>query len=282
MLPILTPSLRGRFLPHGGSPRINWDDPITRGLIGCWVPSNDRGKAVRNLVGIGCDLTFASGAARTYTREGEGLNSIVASGGADGLLPAGMKPTVASIFWRGTYTGAAGSNVLAMGVIYDGTAENSPYIPIGFLPAGTDLGFSTDAGGSFANNSATGAAKVDFNSWGGTADGINARIYAAGKKVATNAASGSLVYSATSRMCLGYYQPVTSRVSFTNSLIGCFWNRVLTDAEMAELHADPYRFLVYAEDELWAEMLRGVVAAGGASDPFWLPRRRALQTLTRR
>jgi len=51
---------------------------------------------------------------------------------------------------------------------------------------------------------------------------------------------------------------------------GALWRRKITSAEAMQLHKDPYCFLIYPEDEMFATLV-GVAAATTSEDRFHQP-----------
>ena len=98
---------------YGSIPRINWDHPLTRGLIGCYLPGTLRGVAL-----IGPTLVDGSGGpgARGITQDGASLKSTTSGS------PRGLTAAAPSNFktWSGMPTGWDGE-LLTFQVSPDGT-----------------------------------------------------------------------------------------------------------------------------------------------------------------
>lgn len=252
---------RGNFLP-GGVPRINWSNPITAGMIACYVPSASGGSVIPNLVGNGIDLRAESGARWANLAEGQGITSLASTSGADCVgVPTSLRPVSAmSCFWRGSLNGSTpGTNTPLMGITYANT-DSSPY----FVFAVCDGAATQNKLGNYWNSSGVAAnsaqiappAANKISSIVGTITlGGNSYLYVDGVlKDTTAASSGTFSYSGAETVSFGTYKGVLSRQANCTGLIGVMWNRQISPAEAAYLNSNPYDFLIYPEDDMFAEI----------------------------
>ena len=251
--------LRRGQLQKPGIPRINWSHPLAWGLVTCYMPGA-YGKTIYDLTGQSPHLAWQTNAARGLYVEGVGLNSRAANGGAQATATANLKMTVgASLFWHGLVVSQdiVVNSCDLIGVDYD-NANNAPYFGYGITTgvlSGTDIGLQWNSGGAAAFSSATlTPTNETLYSIGGTfAIGGNAVLYADGAVLNSTAFGASAPsYTASSMLSIGAWssEPTYAFQGITG--IACAWNRVLSAAEMLELHNDPYCFLIYPEDEIFA------------------------------
>lgn len=273
------PSKRGFLAP--GIPRINWDLPITTGLLGCYVPSAFAGtRKIYNLAaraGGSSALALLSAASYANTREGTALQSTVTNGMASVTCPVSMRPTqTCSLYYRGQNIASISTNApVFFGVTFT-NANTGPYyaFAIGSGVTGfNDIGLYFNRAGTFdsTSTSATLTAGQTISAGGTFVTGSAAtmRFYYNGALFENRQPlSGDITYGATPLLVLGGLgaMDTTSHVNGTSSL-GCMWNRALSASEMASMHVDPYQFLVWPEDDILATIV-GVTAAGSKSITF--------------
>lgn len=242
----------------GGVPKINWNDPLTKGLLACYLPAAYQGPIIYNLVGDGGDLTLDTGASYTITPEGVGLLNTSANGGAKAPAPLSfLVSPFASLYWRGYHFASATDNVALIGIQYTDTDVQpweifsiEQYVP-SQIAADGEVNFSNfNALGPINNFNA-----FDRGSWGSTYDNTTGTfsLYKNGGIIANTingAASGWIFINPT--INFGYYSAVPTRIANTASMFGCIWNRLLSPQELREIDIDPYRFLVWPQDDMWA------------------------------
>jgi len=249
-----------RRLPRGGPVTVDWQSPLARGLLACYVP----GLAVgANIAGLGGDLTLEANASLRGGLEGPGLASTQANSGAMGLAPASFKGLSAySMYFRAQVLGNSSGSCDLMAIAYD-NAGTSPFDTFGISAhsGGTIMGASrivwgTSSGAASADSRFTTPAVGDVVSWGATGFVPSGTVQAYVNGVATGssastAAASPFSNSATSTVCLNTY-PTGSRFSNTITFMGCIWDRLLTADEWMMLHQAPYDLLITGNDDLAA------------------------------
>lgn len=246
-----------------GLPVINWGNPITTGLITCFVPSaSPNSKIIYDLTYRSNPVTLQASAAYSTWNEGVGLIGTVASSGAEAtassnLLLTGAAPGV-SLFWRGTVlalglTKNVGQSSQLIGLTYD-NAGSSPFFACSIIAAVSstnDAGLMWDVAGVSAKSSATTVPVAGaVVSYGGTLlVGGNALFYVNGALFNSTAFGASnITYGTAPQLCFG--TDSSTGTGFTNAIssIACIWNRALSASEMASLGNDPYQMLIFPND----------------------------------
>jgi hypothetical protein len=257
---------RGLSLP-GGMPRIDWSNPITAGLVGCWVPTGEGGSTpiIRDLVSQ--NVLLPTGAA-VLTAGPVGLE---AKGGVNigwkGLLTPNQKPTNSfSCLYFGsvTATPAVGGYGFAplFGCEYTST-WTAPYFSWGWYR-------TSNSSASAAIVSNDNASYIDFSVTtppavgaltsllGSVTLGGPFTVYSNGKFLGkgSNTSAGSIGYTANSAVCVGTQNFASSGTnSGTGMCVGAIWNRSLTSGESALISADPTNFLIFPEDDLFSLLI---------------------------
>jgi len=242
----------------GGRPRIDWRNPITNGLLYCYLPRASGGKTVYNLTGLGCDLNGDTAYKTVMTPDGlAGYGDANATDLISSYSPIVTPTTAATCFWRGINLGFDLGDKPMIGI---STPNQSPYrsVTISIFSFKDYLLYWT-ATDSITHKSAD-YRPSDTNyitNFAGTFQtGGNCVTYLNGTQ-RTSASYGSslpLKFDSTSRVMMGAASNTSGR-SGVNSLMGCIWNRVLTPAEIVSLNLFPYQFLIYREDEVFAEII---------------------------
>lgn len=246
---------RRTVLP-GGIPTINWSNPLTAGLLACYVPAAHTGPRIYNLACSGGDLTLGAGATYIMTPEGQALNNTAADGGASGPCPTRwLASPYGSLYWRGYHTDTPTNTVALVGIQY----TDSDIQPWEVFAIENRLGniLSANVQVNFSNFDATTSFNAYFawdrGSYAATFDNTNGleQLFKNGDRLnitINGGASGWIFINPT--INLGYYSADNTRISNTYTLFGCIWNRVLTQGEVTAMDIDPYQFLVYPEDEI--------------------------------
>lgn len=237
---------------------VDWDHPLSAGLIGCYIGSQSDGGVICNLAGYGGDLTpFGTPflVAGPYGVEAASGISGGAGYGWTAPLPAAMQPANrVSLFWYGGMT-ANGANTTTPTIF--GTRFNnvgaSPYIPYGLLRDGTtgNVDLANGDGNNFHSNASPTITLTAGNYYNvvGTIDttsgtGNKSVMYNSGVAGTTGAAgTATLNYSSTSSLNFGIAPDTPAASSGATLLIGCIWSRVLTAGEAALLAAEPFSML---------------------------------------
>lgn len=252
MLPGTLAAKQPRLRP--GIPVVDWTNPITRGLLACFVPGAF-GAACYNIGPVPFILPALSGTTFADTPEGIGVKGIATNTGLTGPAPTALRlATAVSIFWRGLTlsTPTDYSNFFSTSYTNSSTSPYNAYW-MGASSVGTTLVGGVDTGGGdteLTGNAIPIGAMWDCGlSWGPS----GGALFQNGASVATSGTAMNATYGA----------PYTSILAFvpgdnvaTNSIctVGCIWSRPLSAAEQASLHRDPYQFLLFPGDLVVAQL----------------------------
>jgi len=257
--------------PFGSIPRINWGHPLTRGLLTyCY----DVGGPIIDLVGGGTGKIVASTThiARSVSPFGLGLKYGATSSSDYFLMPVNRRISTFgnsvpyTIACATFYTGAPNINSVVVGPS-DGSSNQGPV----FWIDGTNTFFAVVLNNANTHDFAQLRTTNTFQSWVCAAPSTTtATLYANGKL------DSSLSGIATTQSITGMSNIFNNGNTGSNNYSGgagnglvyyyAGWNRVLTAAEALLLHSDPYCFLIYPEDEIFATL----VGASAAPSFTWL------------
>ena len=262
---------------RGGVPRIDWSHPLTKGLIGCWVPGIT---FVKDLTGTCPDMSFVSNIAGNtgsivIDREGPAISG--GTNNATGTILYCTAPAVYkgwsnfSTYYRGQFNGLGNYNPFQYLIYigYDNTGS-SPFEVVGIgdhANAGNLTTVST--GWNKAGAGPFNGTTVNFQTVGTisclgtfTVNGNNI-LYKNGAQVASDSWGGAGVASstATSELCINGWTQYGPRRTSVDCYLACCWNRTLSAVEAQQMDADPYGFLIWPEDEIFAELVGAAVVA---------------------
>ena len=263
---------RGQRKPWASIPRIDWDHPLTKGLIGYWY---DAGSGPIDLVtGAQRTLNNVSNpplAGPRASKYGSGLLAARGASIATGMLSFPELPIWQTFFNAAPYSFAVGfmlptapssgdSSILF--TICDATTET----PIKF---GVASASATDFLYSYGNNTqivtASGFTKVgQFQTTVGVAKTAGgSQTYIDGVPALTSAAIATSTWppSGSKPRFHGFGSYASQVIGASTVYFGAIWNkRELSAAEARLIHHDPYCFLIYPEDEMFGAVV-GVDAA---------------------
>lgn len=273
-------SPRGLVLP-AGQPTIDWSNPITAGLVGCWVPTGEGGAVpvIRDLVTQQLMLPASGGGSIISSPLGmqaqDSSTTNVPNWSA--AATAGQQPPSAfSVLWFGSIISNdnLGYNNPALLACPFGDANDSPWYSWGFERAtgGTDLWLTYNFSGTYEQVTAPAvfplasgayeplAPQAGYSFLGSVTSGGNGYIWGNGQLlVSTGAGSGSITYGTPSFVCVG--SGFSGNNAGAGMCLGLLWNRQLSPAESAQISADPTSILIFPEDRLFYS----VVGASAAS-----------------
>lgn len=233
---------------------IDWQNPLTNGLVCCYVPGVMSGV---NIAGLGANLILSGTPAFKANIDGPGVDTITAPGYLSVLAPATLKvpPVGASLFWRGLIYGTVSPWATAISVDYD-TSQSSPYNVYSFMFQTSTAVLRMYMNGSGSQNlvdSYTMTANLITNIGGTFYNATTAsQMYANGVAVSAGSINGGTpTTSATTTISIGKdLVNAVPQASNTNTAIACIWTRPLSAAEQLQMSLDPYGFLLPAEYEL--------------------------------
>lgn len=249
-----------------GLPIIDWSHPLTAGLLACYVPVG--GYFIPNLTGLGGNLVVRPASTLGASPEGITLVSgAVTNAGASANAPASFQVTNgSSLYWRGTPLGAeSGAGPTLIGVATGNGSSPFDAYTIDIPSALADwVQPGWNSGGSFSNVQVN----VGFSAYNSIKSlGVtfqpngNVITYGAGASLNSTSFGASAPTYSTPHILLGCHDTVTTRYTNAGCLIGMIWGRVLTATEMLRLHFDPYCFLIFPEDRVFASLARAAAVA---------------------
>lgn len=265
-LPII--SRRGQHRPYNSIPRINWAHPLARGLVFYHYDAGgvDIGDLARNRPMAQITATSLGRASSQWGTAYLATSSNTADGvkySSDAALrlaapfsfAAGFYKTgtatedTANFFWRNVnWAVCDNTNVGGVtgkaGIVVVGWTGN-------FVPAAAEVNNTYRS--IIASVAATSA-----NWW---ANGVAQTPIVGQTYSPTN--TGDDISVGTDGFGPGGFQG--------SVFWGGTWNRSLTDAEALQLHLDPYCFLIYPEDEMFAMLVGAAAAAVTPYAAFSIP-----------
>jgi hypothetical protein len=257
--PQLALTRRNRQRLAAGIPRIDWTNPLTRGLVSCYLP----GQGFFDICGVGPRLTLTSTFSYGNSVEGLAFGSATAAAGAVGSVPPALQATTRlTFYWRGVMASATLTNAEIMVLSYN----NSWTAPFGItLRANTSnlfLGWNNNGSFSSITLATTWATNVVTSVAFTLRTGGSAIGYKNGVSLGSSSAgTGPITYAASPKLCFNN-NPAFSGNSNCYALMGLVWNRDLSAREIQALDRDPYQFLIFPEDILSARLV-------GRSGALW-------------
>ena len=220
---------------------IDWSNPMTRGLIGAYLPCG----SYANLVGIGGTLTpLTTPPATIISPIGSAFAHL--SGSSALYAPVYGTPFTTStngysIFWAGQVISASvvgPYNSLILGICY-GNADTPPYISYGLESNNT---------GIYAGAGSNGGITSPISRVQGATYTIGASFDTAGNVMTYNKGIlvesinyGAIPFSTSATLAFGGYIGDSSRSPNVNSALGLVFNRVLTAVEHTMIAANPWQ-----------------------------------------
>lgn len=260
-LPVI--GYRGQVKPWGSIPRINWDHPLTDGLV-CY--GYDAGMGPIDLV-LG-DLPTIDNSARitgiSPSKYGSGIlylgSGTVTQANAislptsDGIVT--LTNTAPHSFGCGFMQTATGSGGATKIFTTSTTAVTFP------ICINTGVAGTTDFGFQFANgaDNATALGLVRLNAFqsllGVAVTGSTTACYVDGTLAISPAVTTTFTGGAGTKPTFSGTLSASQRFFTGYIYYAAFWkNRALTASEARLLHDDPYCFLIYPEDEMLASLI---------------------------
>jgi len=272
---------RGQKKPWNSIPRINWNNPLTNGLIsyGYDVGCGPVDLVTGGLCTIANSTTPPFGGIKS-SPFGTGLNSVRTASVTSGLynLPSGKN--IENLVVAAPYSFACGLMITTAptvdATLLFATCSATTSVPVSLGCANTS---STDYWWAFAdganNASAAGALKINtFQTLLGVAlTGSTTACYVDGTLSISPAVTTTLAVVAGVRPSFhGYRSFAGQQLQSCFIYYGALWkNRALTAKEARKLHDDPYCFLIYPEDEIFAENVAVTTSAIFPLMPSWEP-----------
>lgn len=239
------PARTKRAAQPQGAIRVNWSNPLTRGLI---VAYNS-----------GVFVNLISGTIPQKNLVTSGIQSFeVASTNARFFEPnVGTPSYTMMIIVRSNGTNPDNNSAIA-GVAYD-QLDTSPYgDQIDQGPTATRvLRFSFNNGTlNTITDSTGGISTTKYETIFATYTSGSQKLYRNGNLVASSSFVGNPVYTATSVFCVGAY-PATARNSNVSLKLVTRFNRALSPSEIRELTANPWQLFQQspAKSSLWLNQL---------------------------
>jgi hypothetical protein len=226
---------------------------------------------------MGGALTFQSGTGTAVDQEGVAAVTTATAGLIGTTPPTFYAGNYFSFYWRGFVS--ANSNTSAAAPIIAISDHNSwspPYIFMGFRAnttgtTGNGIVLQYNGGSTYSQFATASWTTGKTNSCGGsfnmTQDTqfgyVNGVSYLCGFTNGTKTTP-----AATSQICLAC-EPAGGDNAILNADVYCayFYTRNLSDTDQANLDADPYGFLIWPEDEIFATLVGAAAAVGPVNPP---------------
>jgi hypothetical protein len=223
--------------PIIGTP-LNWGDPLTRGLVGCWAMNERGGSTIRGVV-AGRVATLSSGASWSMAPEG----TAITLNGTTGQITL---PNLAGSLVRNITVAAyvnltsAGNFPMAISALDDGAPGSSGF-ELRTLSSTGQPQFLCDDG---SRPSATGPSSIVNAGWvmlTGVCRDTSIEIWVdnilAGSSART---SSTITYGLFPKFAAGY-RVIENNYFWPGSMGGIwFWSRSLSSPEIARIAADPW------------------------------------------
>lgn len=269
-IPIL--SRRGNRKPWSSIPRIDWSHPLTANLLFYHYDTGTGGYDLAQSREM--TLRTANGIPRGHSQWGSGYN--FANTTADGIqyqstggLRSAPPFSWATGFNRPVAATESGASFFSRAANDFGT---NPFVNWGFdvnhlSNAGT-VGANVNSGGSFQSTVSVTASLGAYHSLLATCPAAATSIVWWFDGLPQTTKTGLTIQSITT----GDNTVIGTDGGGPNGYqgwvyYGAFWNRLLTQAEATLLHLNPYCFLIYPEDDIFAELV-GVTAATTSEDQW--------------
>lgn len=266
------PPIKRSRVPSG-KVKINWTHPLATGLIGCWVWGVSGGI---NLVGGSPDLIRSSSVTDSPDADGPALGFTTNPSTMLALAPPAFTSwTEMAMFGRlRTHPSNLPSDYpMVIGTTYD-NAGGAPYAIACIMRRPSNSNYM-----AFSNSAGTIASTGEWAGTPGNTDNIGANfkvggnidLYANGPLVLQSTLPSAPNTTSTAQLgCgVGVVSPGSGVLQATSLYVGYIWNRVLSADEHMTLHLDPYCFLIYPEDELFATAM-GTITADVLMSQIWM------------
>lgn len=250
---LILPSKRTRQ-PQGAA-RIDWSNPLTRGLLGLLVPTVSPGNIVNaaDPSVIGAITPSRDGLYSRYYGELSTDSRIISA-------------TSLSVYARFLTSSSIGAQECVFGRGPTGSSNN---IGFGFHATHNVSAYSGaiyGGGGYSIVGKPTGGALVANTQYsiGFSHDGSNGRCYSDGRLTVGPTAIGSI--DTTGRLAINATSTLENDGQCAFSVFG-YWNRILSDADYAAIHANPWQLVAPDSRRLWFAPSGGatVITSSGAA-----------------
>lgn len=260
----------GRTKPPFGTP-LERGDPLATGLVGAWAFNAGGGSRITSLVNPLDVFTLTAPSVWGASAVGRTVRSHVTNASARMASPSPilLPATTVSMFWMGTVSGtwtASGNPQIAC--MEHNSGNSNPYNCWGFYRSDYTQVTLDWNDGSYHELNMPGA--IDIANYGrmqdfGLAMGAGSiRGYVDGLFKVSSTSVGTISYGSDPNLILGSVVNDTN-YSGTDTAALYIWNRKLSDAEFATLHALPFRMFA---PPVWRRYFVPAAAAGGATVKF--------------
>jgi hypothetical protein len=248
---LMEPNLRVVGRKPIGNVEIDWSNPITRGLVGCWILQGYQNIAYNLVSGVNGYLVLPANIEVKPHLEGIGarvtadftqtrihLQSVTSADRLSGV-PTGI---------ISTYVFANQGNATLSGQDFPRFIDKDYADGWAFYPnfsSGTKLSFSISNAGAVSTDI---SAYDDLDTgYGATAlensQGNNVRFFINGDYLSNATANANNFGTLTKDIALLNRSNVSDRQNLAPLYCAFVWDRALTDNEHASIHADRYQFL---------------------------------------
>lgn len=207
--------------PNFGDTRINWDNPITQGLVGAWAFNEGSGTSITDAV----SKTVSTFTGATWN--GCDLVTTRASGNGAILPSVGLTDKITVMVCSTMATSAADSHLISR---YNGWVMSGD---------GTNMRFRIDGAVNVSFGSIASLRDSKQHTFSGVYDGANVTTYTDGVFVASSARTGNMTLSGNTT--LATYNGGTGFEWDGTIKYALIFNRALSASEVASLSANPYQ-----------------------------------------
>src|SRR6266576_1379282 len=244
---------QGNAKPYVSPPRIDWINPLTDGLIGCYLPGSLQGIPI-----VGPSLARGDGGAgsRVVTKEGYAYSSTTTGSnkGFIGAAPLVFTGSALSIYWRGVLVGNADDFGVLIGVTYSNVNDTPSFVyglefdQTSFI-ANISTIWNTSGTPSKGNGVNTTSYRGNVASLCGTfLTGGNAVLYINGVSLDSVAFGAGAPFISNPQIVIDQYLPGTPLPPNANCNLVFFLYRQLSSSEILMFDKNPYDFLVYYDE----------------------------------
>jgi len=238
--------------------QIDWNNPLTKGLVGCWLMNEGAGNIVQDLSGNGNTGTFMGTVAWTAGNHGsaislDGTNSYVTCGNPTSQVTSEFTAIVCS------YRSSTASNrrLFCWG---DYNAADSPF---GMVCNGNDENVDISVAQQYKSNV---AGLSPLNDWGVIAiscrSGTPYKIYFNGKYIDEHSQPAANAPTAAHNITIGSGIDGAAAEFIGYISYAMIYNRALSAIEIAELYRNPFCFIQEAFPVWWYGGIGGVPSVG--------------------
>lgn len=223
--------------------QINWSNPLTKSLVGCWLLNEGSGNKANDLLRASNLINFN---ANTYFL-GDRVSTQVDGAGFWGFLSPNLeKAPPVTIVWYGMFTGTPEANANIFGISWNNLGS-SPYCcySINVDASGGDFRIALNNGGTFVGMASgyTIESNIPYVVVAVFRSNSNRELFVNGNSVLLSTTSYSSPTFGNSIVLFGAEPGATTRNTACVNYFGMFFHRALTVSEIRSITDNPYQFI---------------------------------------